>query len=250
MTLFKLNNASNKDIENNTATTDATKTAIISIALTPAFGIAVFAIVESLFCPPTETVTPSVVGWSILGFSLSDGVVGVDGFSGSVGLLGSVGSVGVDDFNAIGVKMAFYRKLDNFSQMQVISGVSCLKDANFTVDQTNDNDIGCVVGTNEGGLGSTYDFETLIAAEGNAKGSAFKFPNTVYNAAGGYLSINTGIKGYGVTLTSGPNSGIHSIGYAMNVIKDGQEKAMLATGNDDNTAIIENLYKYFLQNIN
>ena len=28
----------------------------------------------------------------------------------------------------------------------------------------------------------------------------------------------------------------------MNVIKDGQEKAMLATGNDDNTAIIENLY--------
>lgn len=151
-------------------------------------------------------------------------------------------TVGVDDFNAIGVKMAFYRKLDNFSQMQVISGVSCLKDANFTVDETNDNDIGCVVGTNEGGLGSTYDFETLIAAEGNAKGSAFKFPNTVYNAAGGYLSINTGIKGYGVTLTSGPNSGIHSIGYAMNVIKDGQEKAMLATGNDDNTAIIENLY--------
>ena len=81
------------------ATTDATKTAIISIALTPAFGIAVFAIVESLFCPPTETVTPSVVGWLILGFSLSDGVVGVDGFSGAVGLLGSVGSVGVDDFN-------------------------------------------------------------------------------------------------------------------------------------------------------
>lgn len=29
MTLFKLNNASNKDIENNTATTDATKVLIL-----------------------------------------------------------------------------------------------------------------------------------------------------------------------------------------------------------------------------
>lgn len=152
-------------------------------------------------------------------------------------------SVTVDDYNALGIKMAFYRKLDNFSQLQVVSGVSCLKDANFVVSEQNDKDIGIIVGTSEGALGSTYDFEALIAEHGNAKGSAFKFPNTVYNAAGGYLSINTGIKGYGVTVTSGPNSGLYSMAYAMNVLRDGQEKVMMATGNDENTPIIENLFK-------
>ena len=37
-------------------------------------------------------------------------------------------------------------------------------------------------------------FEESIAEKGNAFGSAFKFPNTVYNAAGGYLSICSGVK--------------------------------------------------------
>lgn len=145
------------------------------------------------------------------------------------------------DFKDIGVKMAFYRKLDNLGQLQTISGVRALKDANFTVTDENSMDIGIIVGTSEGGLGATYDFEELIGDAGNAKGSAFKFPHTVYNAAGGYLSICTGIKGYGVTITTGPLSGLDSIGYSMNVIYDGQEKAMMATGTDENIPVITEL---------
>jgi len=84
-------------------------------------------------------------------------------------------------------------------------------------------------------------YHVVIDAGGNAKGSAFKFPHTVYNAAGGYLSILSGIKGYGVTITTGPNSGLDSIGYSMNVIHDGQEEAMMATGTDENIPIITEL---------
>lgn len=142
------------------------------------------------------------------------------------------------DYKELGIKMAFYRKLDNLGQLQTVSGMRALKDADFTVTEDNAKKIGIIVGTSEGGLGSTYDFEELIAEQGNAKGSAFKFPHTVYNAAGGYLSINSGIKGYGVTITSGPISGIDSIGYSMNVIHDGQEQAMMATGTDENLPII------------
>lgn len=146
------------------------------------------------------------------------------------------------DYDELGVKMAFSRKLDNFSQLQVVSGLRALKDGKFAVTEGNAKDIGCIVGTSEGALGSTYDFEELIAEKGNAKGSAFKFPNTVYNAAGGYLSICSGMKGYSVTVTSGPLSGLTSIAYAVNVIREGQEKAMLATGNDENIPIIEGLF--------
>ena len=147
-------------------------------------------------------------------------------------------TISLDDYKELGIKMAFYRKLDNLGQLQTVSGMRALQDAAFTVTEDNAKDIGIIVGTSEGGLGSTYDFEELIAREGNANGSAFKFPHTVYNAAGGYLSICSGIKGYGVTITTGPLSGLDSIGYSMNVIHDGQEQAMMATGTDENIPVI------------
>ncbi len=148
-------------------------------------------------------------------------------------------TIALDDYKELGIKMAFYRKLDNLGQLQTVSGMRSLQDADFKVTEENAKDIGIIVGTSEGGLGSTYDFEELIAKLGNAQGSAFKFPHTVYNAAGGYLSICSGIKGYGVTITTGPVSGLDSIGYAMNVIHEGQESAMMATGTDENLPIIE-----------
>lgn len=148
-------------------------------------------------------------------------------------------TIALDDYKELGIKMAFYRKLDNLGQLQTVSGMRSLQDADFKVTEENAKDIGIIVGTSEGGLGATYDFEELIAKLGNAQGSAFKFPHTVYNAAGGYLSICSGIKGYGVTITTGPVSGLDSIGYAMNVIHDGQESAMMATGTDENLPIIE-----------
>lgn len=147
-------------------------------------------------------------------------------------------TIALDDYKELGIKMAFYRKLDNLGQLQTVSGMRALQDANFNVTDDNAKDIGIIVGTSEGGLGATYDFEELVAKMGNAFGSAFKFPHTVYNAAGGYLSICSGIKGYGVTITTGPLSGLDSIGYAMNVIHDGQEMAMMATGTDENLPII------------
>jgi 3-oxoacyl-[acyl-carrier-protein] synthase II len=147
-------------------------------------------------------------------------------------------TIALDDYKELGIKMAFYRKLDNLGQLQTVSGMRALQDANFKVTDENAKEIGIIVGTSEGGLGATYDFEELITNLGNAQGSAFKFPHTVYNAAGGYLSICSGIKGYGVTITTGPVSGLDSIGYSMNVIHDGQEKAMMATGTDENLPII------------
>ena len=151
-------------------------------------------------------------------------------------------AVGKTEYDELGLKMAFYRKLDNFSQLQAVSGMYALKDGNYCVNDDNSSDIGIIVGTSEGALSPVCDFEMLIAEKGNANGSAFKFPNTVYNAAGGYLSICSGIKGYNVTATNGAHSGLFSVGYAMDVIRLGREKAMLATGTDENNDIMYELY--------
>lgn len=147
-----------------------------------------------------------------------------------------------NDYDACGLKMAFYRKLDKFSQLQAVSGMEAIADAKLTVDDTNATDMGIVVGTSDGPISTVCDFQKDLVEKGNAAGSAFKFPNTVYNAAGGYLSICSGIKGYNVTVTNGFQSGISSIAYAYNIIRQGQEKIMLATGTDENSEIITELY--------
>ncbi|MCH5162286.1 MAG: beta-ketoacyl-[acyl-carrier-protein] synthase family protein [Clostridiales bacterium] len=151
-------------------------------------------------------------------------------------------SVDTTDYDAVGLKMAFYRKLDRFSQLQAVSGMQALGDASYAITADNAVDIGIVIGTSEGAVGVGCDFETLIAERGNAAGSAFKFPNTVYNAAGGYLSICSGIKGYNVTVTNGAQSGISSIAYATTLLRNGEGKAILACGSDENSDIINELY--------
>lgn len=150
--------------------------------------------------------------------------------------------VAAPDYDAQGLKMAFYRKLDHLSQMQAVSGMDALRDAAYTVTDGNATDIGIIIGTSEGAVGPSCDFQNLITQKGNAGGSAFKFPNTVYNAAGGYLSICAGIKGYNVTVTNGNQSGLQSVAYALQVMRDGRESAMIATGTDENDAILSELY--------
>lgn len=149
--------------------------------------------------------------------------------------------VTIEDYMEYGIKPV-YRKHDNLSHLQVASGMQALKDANITIDDTNATKIGIVEGTADGALGTCLEFTENIVEKGNANGSAFKFPNTVYNAAGGYLSIVSGIKGYNVTLTNGSQSGLQSIAYGMNIIRQGKEEVILATGSDENILGIEEIY--------
>ncbi len=151
--------------------------------------------------------------------------------------------VGRKDFDECGLKMSFYRKLDRFSSLQAVSGMKALKDADLTVTQDNAFDIGIVVGTCDGPISTICSYQQDILNKGTAGGSAFKFPNTVYNAAGGYLSICSGIQGYNVTLTNGIQSGLASLAYAVNILRSGHAKAVLATGNDENSEIVTELYE-------
>ena len=145
------------------------------------------------------------------------------------------------DYDEFGLGMTF-RKHDNLSRLQVVSGMNALKDAGYEINDTTATKIGIVVGTCEGALGTCLNFQDNITEKGNANGSAFNFPNTVYNAAGGYLSICSGIKGYNVTITNGSQSGLQSVAYAMDILRKNTEEAILATGTDENIEIINNIY--------
>ena len=155
---------------------------------------------------------------------------------------GLFATVGADDYKEYGIKLNFYRKLDKLSQTQVVSGRACLADAGVTVTTDNETEIGMIVGTADGPATEIINFHEGLIKNGLHAGSAFIFPNTVYNAAGGYFSINSGAKGVNVTLTNGMQAGLQSICYAYNVVRDGAEKMMMATGLDENTETMKLLY--------
>ncbi|MDE6030540.1 MAG: beta-ketoacyl-[acyl-carrier-protein] synthase family protein [Oscillospiraceae bacterium] len=148
-----------------------------------------------------------------------------------------------DDYKELGIKMAFWRKLDRFSQLQLISGMRALADANITVSDDNSADIGIIIGTADGPMTEIVNFQKNVIENGTANGSAFSFPNTVYNAAGGYFSIFAGIKGYNATNANGIQAGLQSLCYAADVIRNGDEKIMVASGTDENTDVTEYLYE-------
>ncbi len=147
-----------------------------------------------------------------------------------------------EDYSKFGIKLNFYRKLDKLSNMQVVSGRACLENAGVTVSTENETDIGLIIGTSDGPGTDIVNFHEGLISNGLNAGSAFIFPNTVYNAAGGYFSINSGVKGANVTLTNGPQVGLQSIAYAYNLVRQGTEKMMMASGIDENTDTIQSLY--------
>ncbi len=148
------------------------------------------------------------------------------------------------DFTERGVKLGVFRKLDKFSQLQLISGIDALTSAGITVTEENERRIGTIIGTSAGPVTEVSNFQKNICEKGTTAGSAFTFPNTVYNAAGGHFSIFTKTKGYCATIANGTQAGIQSICYACDVLEKGNEDIMLAAGTDEGSDMVTYFYEH------
>ena len=154
-----------------------------------------------------------------------------------------VSSVGKEDFDAVGIKLNFYRKLDKLSQMTCVAGKRALANAGIEVSEDNARKIGIVAGTSDGPQTDIANFQKGIIANGTQTGSAFLFPNTVYNAAPGYFSIAAGVKGYNVTLSNGAASGIAAVAFGSRVLGTTQNDVILAIGADEDSETVHMLYE-------
>lgn len=148
------------------------------------------------------------------------------------------------DFTERGVKLGVFRKLDKFSQLQLLSGIDALECAGITVSEENERKIGTIIGTSAGPVTEVSNFQKNICDKGTTAGSAFTFPNTVYNAAGGHFSIFTKTKGYCATVANGTQAGLQSIAYACDVLKSGNEAIMLAAGTDEGSDMVTYFYEH------
>jgi 3-oxoacyl-[acyl-carrier-protein] synthase II len=122
------------------------------------------------------------------------------------------------------------RKMDEFIHYGVAASLMALQDAGITVDESNAERIGALLGSGIGGLLGIEE-QTIKAHEGGPrKISPFYVPSTIINMLPGQVSLITGAKGPNFSAVSACATSNHSIGMAMRMIQYGDADVMIAGG--------------------
>jgi len=122
------------------------------------------------------------------------------------------------------------KKMDEFIHYGVAASLMALEDAGITVDESNAERIGALIGSGIGGLLGIEE-QTIKAHEGGPrKISPFYVPSTIINMLPGQVSLITGAKGPNFSAVSACATSNHSIGMAMRLIQHGDADVMIAGG--------------------
>jgi 3-oxoacyl-[acyl-carrier-protein] synthase II len=135
---------------------------------------------------------------------------------------------GFDPNNYINRKDA--RRMDRFAQLAVAAGYQAVKEANLTIDKTNQDDIGVFIGSGIGGLTTLFEQAKVLVEKGPDRVSPFLAPMMIADIAAAQISIALGVRGPNMCMTSACSSGSDAIGAAAEYIKFGNAQVMIAGG--------------------
>ncbi|MHB8104282.1 MAG: beta-ketoacyl-ACP synthase II [Dehalococcoidales bacterium] len=124
------------------------------------------------------------------------------------------------------------RRMDRFAQLAVAAGFQAVKDANLTIDASNENDIGVFIGSGIGGLTTLFEQARVLVEKGADRVSPFLAPMMIADIAAAQISIALGVKGPNMCMTSACSSGSDAIGLAAEYIKFGNAQVMIAGGSE------------------
>ncbi len=124
------------------------------------------------------------------------------------------------------------KKMDRFIHLSLASTEEALLDSGISVNETNSQRIGCVLGVGLGGLPYIEKQHAALLNRGPGRVSPFFIPATISNLATGQIAIKYGMEGPNYVVTSACASGAHSIGEAAKYIQSGQCDVMIAGGSE------------------
>lgn len=124
------------------------------------------------------------------------------------------------------------RKMDTFIQYGVAAADQALKDSGLEVTDENAERIGVAIGSGIGGITTIESNMISFIKSGPRKISPFFVPSTIINMISGHVSINNGLKGPNIAITTACTTGTHSIGMAARMIQYGDADVMLAGGSE------------------
>ncbi|MFH2064444.1 MAG: beta-ketoacyl-ACP synthase II [Pseudomonadota bacterium] len=112
----------------------------------------------------------------------------------------------------------------------VAAAQMAMKDAGLTIDPSNAERVGVLMGCAMGGLASLERNIALIRDRGPRRVSPFFVPMMIINMAAGQISIHVGAKGPNASVSTACAAGTHAVGEAANFIKKGYADVMITGG--------------------
>lgn len=122
------------------------------------------------------------------------------------------------------------KKMDLFIQYSLASAKMALDMANLQITEELAPRAGCIIGVGMGGLPGIEEQYSRFLEKGPGRISPFFIPMVITNLAAGHVSIAHGLKGPNYSVTSACASGVHSLGEAVNYIRNGWMDVMVAGG--------------------
>lgn len=120
------------------------------------------------------------------------------------------------------------RKMDRFTQFAIAAANEAIKDANLSIDDSNRDRIGALIGTGIGGIGTLLDNYEAMKERGPERVSPFLVPMMISDSAAGVLAIRTGVRGPNMSIQTACATGTNTLGEAAEMIRRGAADVMLA----------------------
>ncbi len=114
------------------------------------------------------------------------------------------------------------RRMDRFAQFAVAAGQQAVEHANLTIDDSNRNDIGVLIGSGAGGLTTLQEQILNLAQNGPDRVNPFLATMMISDSASGQVSILLGAKGPNFCSTSACSSSADAVGIANETKKTGR----------------------------
>jgi 3-oxoacyl-[acyl-carrier-protein] synthase II len=125
------------------------------------------------------------------------------------------------------------RKVDPFIVYAMAASTMALRDSGWEPKSYEDQcATGVLIGSGIGGIGGIYEASATLIERGPRRISPFFIPGRLINLAGGYVSIEHGLKGPNHAVVTACSTGSHAIGDAARLIAFGDADVMVAGGTE------------------
>src|SRR6266542_2268389 len=124
------------------------------------------------------------------------------------------------------------RRMDRFLQLGMVAAKEAVRDACLKVQPEEADQVGVLVGSGIGGIGTIVDAAITLYTRGPDRVSPFVVPMMLPDMLSGLISIDTGAKGPNFAVASACATAGHSIGEAAEMIRRGDAEVMIAGGSE------------------
>jgi 3-oxoacyl-[acyl-carrier-protein] synthase II len=137
----------------------------------------------------------------------------------------------VKNFNpSLYIEKSKLRILDRFARLGVSSAKMALDDSELDIARVNPEKIGVCVGSGLGGVLFHEEQMMSMNESGLRKANPLGVVKVMPNAVNSHISVELGLKGPNLTISTACSSGAHSIGEAFNMIRYNKADVMIAGG--------------------